>query len=60
MLKKVVILASLLVLVLTVAACGNGDGDNGDSADTSNTTPAQLTDVTLNEDYADALPVSSQ
>jgi hypothetical protein len=55
MLGKSFIFAGLCVLVLAVAACGDG-GD----ADASNTSPAGSEGVRLNADYADALPVSSQ
>lgn len=56
MLKKTVVLGSLLVLVLA-AACGS---DDGGAADASEATSAKSKHVTLNADYADALPVPSQ
>jgi len=52
--KNKVVWGILLTLVMGLAACGGGDGDGSDDAGSS---PAG---VTLNEDYADALPVSSQ
>ncbi len=50
--KRMVVLGILLALVL--AACGGGDGDDSGEGGASSG------GVTLNEDYADALPVSSQ
>lgn len=52
--RKLLAFAGILMLVLAVTACGN-DGD-----DDSGTTSTGSTTVTLNEDYPDALPVSSQ
>ncbi len=57
MMRKTVVLVGLLILMLTTAACGN---DGGDDAEASNTTSAGSARVTLNEDYADALPMPSQ
>jgi hypothetical protein len=57
MFRKIVILFSLSVIVLTLAACGN---DGAGSGEVSNTTSAESARVTLREDYADALPVPSQ
>ena len=57
MFRKIVILFSLLVIVLAAAACGN---DGAGSGEASNTTSTGSAHVTLNEDYADALPVPSQ
>lgn len=55
--RKNEILFSLLAVVLTAVACGN---DGAGSVEASNTTSAGSARVTLSEDYADALPVSSQ
>jgi hypothetical protein len=55
--RRIVLFGSLLALLLAVAACG---GDDGGGAEASNPTSSGSTGVTLNEDYADALPVSSQ
>jgi hypothetical protein len=50
--KKTVLLGILLALMVALAACGGSD-----SSDEASSSPAG---VTLNTDYADALPVSSQ
>jgi hypothetical protein len=65
MLKKIGFLGVLLMIVAGLAACGTSGDDNasiseGSAADTSAGPSTAGTVVTLNDDYADALPVSSQ
>jgi len=54
MLRKTVVLGILLTLVLALAGCGGSEAAAPEEASST------ATGVTLNEDYADALPVSSQ
>jgi hypothetical protein len=65
MLKKIGALGVLLMIVAGLAACGTSGGDNASTGEGSATIAAAGpstagTVVTLNDDYADALPVSSQ
>nr|NIM52723.1 hypothetical protein [Gemmatimonadales bacterium] len=57
MVKKIILFGGLLALMLAVTACGS---DDSSGAEASNPTSAESTGVALNENYADALPVSSQ
>jgi hypothetical protein len=57
MLRKTAIVGSLFVLLLAgAAACGNDGGDGSDASSAKETGSK----VTLNDDYADALPMPSQ
>lgn len=55
--RMTVILGVLLALMVGLVACGGG-GDGG--ADEAGSSASSSASVALNEDYADALPVSSQ
>lgn len=58
MLKKVIALGILFAIVAGVAACGNGGGVLG--TDTTGVASTAETLVTLDDGFADALPVSAQ
>jgi hypothetical protein len=57
MLKQIVTLIGLLIVLLGVVACGS---ENGDDAKEAEGPSAETTSVTLDADYANALPVPSQ
>jgi hypothetical protein len=58
--KKMMILGVLLALMVGLVACGGGDDDGSEAGSSSTSTSSSASSVTLNEDYGDALPVSSQ
>lgn len=65
MLKKVIALGVLLTIVAALAACGSSGDNNAGAPEASITNTRDeastgATSVTLNDDYADALPVSAQ
>ena len=65
MLKKVITLGMLFAIIAGVAACGSGGDDTGSVSGVlgTNTAGADSTTetiVTLDDGYADALPVSAQ
>jgi hypothetical protein len=57
-----VVLGILLALMVGLVACGGGDDGGSEEAGSSSApvSTSSSASVTLNEDYADALPVSSQ
>ena len=57
MLKRILILGGLLAMLWVVAACGSENGGDAEEADNPST---GSTGVTLDADFADALPVPSQ
>jgi hypothetical protein len=57
MLKQIVTLIGLLIVLLGVVACGS---ENGDDAKEAEGPSAESMGVTLDADYANALPVPSQ
>jgi len=60
MLRKATALGVLLMVVAIMAACGSEGESGGETASAKSVVSGEATGVTLNADYADALPVPSQ